>query len=122
MLLYGWRPFAPERCRVMPKIVVDEVLPSALKKRVRAILSRAFAPVDVDVVTFEDDVDHLGQPSIAIRVLLRNSAKGKIDDIPQDAFLSALNQISDLLFEVGEQRPTHLFYVDSSDLEAPLAK
>jgi hypothetical protein len=108
--------------RAMPRIVVDDVLPGALKKRIRAILSRAFAPVDVDIVTCEDDVDHLGQPSIAIRVLLRDSAKGKIESIPRDAFLSVLTQISDLLFEAGDQRVPHVFYVDGSDLETPLAK
>jgi hypothetical protein len=97
-------------------------LPTPLQKRIRAILAKEFAPVEVDIVNFEDDVDHTGQPCIAIRVLLRNSPKGKIENIPQDAFLSVLTRISDFLFEAGEERVPHVFYVEGSDLETSIAK
>ena len=93
-----------------------EVISPALRKRIRTVLAKELAPANVEIVTAEDDIDHTGELSIAIRVMLRDSERGKIDQIPAGAFLRALTNINDLIFESGEKRVVHLFYIDGTEL------
>jgi hypothetical protein len=93
-----------------------DVISPALMKRIKAVLAKELAPASVEMVNVEDDVDHTGELSIAIRVLLRDSERGMIDQIPAGAFLRALTNINDLIFESGDKRVVHLFYVDGAEL------
>jgi hypothetical protein len=97
----------------------NEVVPAQLGKRIRTALRKEFAPASVEMINIEDDVDETGEPSIAVRILLQDSERGKVEEIPSGAFLRALTSVNDLVFESGDKRVAHLFYIDGNDLPKP---